>query len=99
MDSSDQSVIFCAERYLIPILVFVSPLLNTYVKLFVCSGLPTLWNDMYADAVLAIVLRVDTDPQARKISVQRITKPDLYREFRDRLEVLTLFNRCVVNSF
>ena len=44
---------------------------------------------MYADAVLAIVLRVDTDPQARKISVQRITKPDLYREFRDRLEVLT----------
>ena len=42
---------------------------------------------MYADAVLAIVLRVDTDPQARKIPVQRITKPDLYREYRDRLEV------------
>lgn len=44
-------------------------------------------NDMYADAVLAIILRVDTDPQARKIPVQRITKPDLYREFKDRLEV------------
>jgi len=52
-------------------------------------------NDMYADAVLAIVLRVDTDPQARKVPVQRITKPDLYREFRDRLEVLTL-SRCVL---
>merc|ERR1712142_232246 len=45
-------------------------------------------NDMYADAVLAIVLRVDTDPQAKKIAVQRITKPDLQREFRDRLEVM-----------
>nr|CAB3233529.1 cleavage and polyadenylation specificity factor subunit 3 [Phallusia mammillata] len=45
-------------------------------------------NDMYADAVLAIILRVDTDPQARKIPVQRITKPDLYREFKDRLEVM-----------
>ena len=47
-------------------------------------------NDMYADAVLAIVLRVDTDPQAKKIAVQRITKPDLQREFRDRLEVIWL---------
>jgi len=45
-------------------------------------------NDMYADAVLAIVLRVDTDPQAKKIAVQRITKPDLQRGFRDRLEVM-----------
>ncbi|CAK8696769.1 unnamed protein product [Clavelina lepadiformis] len=45
-------------------------------------------NDMYADAVLAIILRVDTDPQARKVPVQRITKPDLYREFKDRLEVM-----------
>ena len=45
-------------------------------------------NDRYADAVLAIVLRVDTDPQAKKIAVQRITKPDLQREFRDRLEVI-----------
>ena len=43
---------------------------------------------MYADAVLAIILRVDTDPQARKVPVQRITKPDLYREFKDRLEVM-----------
>ncbi|XP_078481154.1 cleavage and polyadenylation specificity factor subunit 3 [Ciona intestinalis] len=45
-------------------------------------------NDMYADSVLAIVLRVDTDPQARKIPVQRIAKPDLNREFRERLEVM-----------
>lgn len=45
-------------------------------------------NDMYADAVLAIVLRVDTDPLAQKVSLQRIQKPDLKKEFKGRLESL-----------
>ncbi|XP_039259964.2 cleavage and polyadenylation specificity factor subunit 3-like [Styela clava] len=45
-------------------------------------------NDMYADSVLAIILRVDTDPQAQKVPLQRLQKPDLNKEFKSRLEVM-----------